>query len=554
MLRRVLTLGVLLSVAALARADVPDAAALGALAARFAPVDLVAPLDGVPADERRALAHLVVAAKILDALFLAQAAPGGESALLTLAADATPLGAARRQYFLINKGPWSRIDQDRPFLPGVGPRPPQAGFYPLDATRAEVEAWIATLDPAQRAAATGFFTTVRRDPAGALHTVPYSVEYQQGLEAAAVELRAAAAATAQPTLRAFLEARASAFLSNDYYASDLAWMDLDATIEPTIGPYETYFDEWFNYKAAFEAVIGLVDGAESGKLARFARELQWLEDHLPIEPRWRRASLGAAAPIRVINVLYAAGDADQGIKLAAYNLPNDERVVAAKGSKRVLLKNVMAAKFDATLVPISRRVLGEREQSLVAFDAFFTHVLMHELMHGLGPQAITVAGRATTPRHELKELYSTLEEAKADASGLWALQQLVDRGVLPRSEEQAFYVTYLASMFRTLRFGTTDAHARGMLLQLNYLLEHGGVRVAADGRFAVDFRRVRAAVEGLARELLTLEALGDHARAEAWMAARSALRPEAARLIGTLSDVPVDIRFRFPTAAALAGP
>ncbi|MBS0375303.1 MAG: hypothetical protein JSR73_12050 [Proteobacteria bacterium] len=532
----------------------PGAEELRAMAARFAPVDIVVPLDGLADSERRALGQLVAAARVLDGLFLEQVAPGGTATLLELSLDTSALGAARRDYFLINKGPWSRVDHDAPFLGGVGARPAQAGFYPRDATRAEVEAWIAGLGAADRARATGFFTTVRRDPAGHLTLVPYSTEYQQGLEAAAAALRAAAAATAQPTLRDFLDKRAAAFLSNDYYASDVAWMDLDASLEATIGPYETYFDEWFNYKAAFEAVIGVVDAGASEKLARFSHELQWLEDHLPIEPRFRRPKLGAAAPIRVVNVVYASGDADQGIKLAAYNLPNDEQVVAAKGSKRVLLKNFQRAKFDHTLVPISRRALGAGDQPLVQFEPFFTHILMHELMHGLGPQTIHAGGRDTTPRAELKELYATLEEAKADAAGLWALQQLIDRGVLPKADERAYYVTYLASMFRTLRFGVSDAHARGMALQLNFLLDARAVTVGADGRFAVDFTRVRQGVEGLARQLLMLEAEGDYGRAQAWMGQMSVLRPQTTKLLADLGGVPVDIRPRFVTAESLAPP
>ena len=381
--------------------------------------------------------------------------------------------------------------------------------------------------------------------------MPYSQEYQADLEVAARLLREAAAASTQPTLKAFLATRAAAFLSNDYRPSDVAWMDLDASIEPTIGPYETYEDGWFNYKAAFEGVVGLVDATETDKLARFSAELQRLEDHLPIDPRFRRAKLGAASPIRVINVVYASADADQGIKLAAYNLPNDESVVAEKGSKRVLLKNYQRAKFDHALVPISKVALRPADQPYVAFEPFFTHILMHELMHGLGPQTITVAGRATSVRAELKEVNAPLEEAKADISGLWALEQLIDRGVLPKGEEQAYHVTYLASMFRTLRFGTADAHAKGMALQLNYLMDAGAVTVGADGRFALDATKIRAAVEGLTREILTVQATGDYAKARDWLARMQPLRPPVLQIFGKLGAVPTDIRPRFVTANTL---
>ncbi|MBN8644282.1 MAG: hypothetical protein J0L61_03460, partial [Planctomycetes bacterium] len=420
--------------------------------------------------------------------FVQQVAPGNESLLVALAGDASPLGRARLDYFLLNKGPWSRLDEGHAFVPGVGPKPHSANFYPEDATREQVERWMNALPAAAKAAATGFYTTIRRDPAGQLITVPYSVEYQTDLMQAARLLNEAAAATTQPTLKSFLEKRARAFLTNDYYDSDVAWMELDATLEPTIGPYETYEDEWFNYKAAFEAFITVTDAAETAKLARFSAELQGLEDKLPIDPKFRRVKLGGYSPIRVVNVVFSAGDGNRGVQTAAFNLPNDERVVAAKGSKRVLLKNFQEAKFSHVLQPISKHALAAHDQPLVAFDPFFTHILMHELMHGLGPQEITVGGRKTTVRLELKELNSTLEEAKADISGLWALQQLMDKGVLDQRQEQAMYVTFLASTFRTLRFGLTEAHAKGMALQLNWLLDSGGFTVGADGRFGVGMR------------------------------------------------------------------
>ena len=299
-----------------------------------------------------------------------------------------------------------------------------------------MEAWIAGLPADERQRATGFFTTVRRTPPGSPQpfvVVPYSLEYQGELARAADLLREAAAQTAQPTLKRFLETRAAAFLSNDYYESDVAWMELDASIEPTIGPYEVYEDQWFNYKAAFESFITVRDEAESEKLARFSSELQEIENHLPIDPALRNPSLGALAPIRVVNEIFAAGDANRGVQTAAFNLPNDERVVKAKGTKRVMLKNVQEAKFRIVLLPISTVALAPADRAHVVFDAFFTHILMHELMHGLGPHNIRVGGRETTVRQELKETYSAIEEAKADVSGLWALQYLVDKGSLPNT-------------------------------------------------------------------------------------------------------------------------
>jgi hypothetical protein len=545
-----LALGAWASLAAAAPAT-PDAAQLAAMSARFAPVDIRVDLSALPADERAALGHLVEAARIVDALFLRQRSPATPAQLLALVGDDSALGRARLAYFALNKGPWSELDHDRPFIPGAAVKPGGGNFYPLDATREEIDAWMRTLSGAEHTAATGFFTTIRRTPDGKLTAVPYSMEYQGELAELARQLREAAALTQQPTLKRYLETRAAAFLSNDYYASDIAWMELDASIEPTIGPYEVYEDEWFNFKAAFEAFIAVTDAGETAQLARFGKELQGLENRLPIDPKYRRAKLGGLAPIRVVNVVVSAGDGDHGIQTAAFNLPNDERVVAEKGSKRVMLKNYQQAKFEKVLQPIAAIALTPEDRTRVAFEPFFTHILMHELMHGLGPQTITVNGRATTVRQELKELNGTLEEAKADISGLWALQQLMDKGVLDKRDERSMYVTFLASSFRTLRFGLNEAHAKGMALQVNYLLDHGAIRIGDDGRFSLDLAKTKKAVTGLTHDIMTLQARGDYAGVKALLDRMVVIRPEVQRVLDQLSGLPVDIAPRFVTAAEL---
>lgn len=545
-----------LMTAASARADTPappapDAAQLQAMHARFAPVELRADISKLPPNERAALREMLAAAKVIDALFLRQAWAGNEALLLHLLGDASPVGQARLRYFLLNKGPWSRLDGDAPFVPDAPAKPAAANFYPAGATKAEIEAWLKSLSDGERAEATGFFTVVRRTPQGAFQTVPYSLEYQGELAEAAAHLRVAAALTAQPTLKRFLETRADAFVSNDYYASDVAWMELDASVEPTLGPYETYEDGWFSSKAAFEAFIALRDDDETRKLQRFSRHLQELEDHLPIEPALRNPKLGALAPIRVVNLVLAAGDGHKGVQTLAFNLPNDERVVSEKGSKRVLLKNSNEAKFQTVLLPIARVALPAADQRDVSFDAFFTHVLMHELMHGLGPQTVTVGGRASTVRQELKETYSTLEEAKADISGLWALQYLADKGEIDAAVARTMYTTFLASAFRSIRFGTNDAHGRGLALQLNTLLDAGAVRANPDGTFGVDPARIRQAVTGLTAEIMTIQARGDYAKAKELLATRGVVRPEVHRVLDNLGTVPVDIAPRFVTAEEL---
>ena len=521
------------------------------MAARFAPVDLGADVAALPEHERKALGKIVDAARIMDALFLRQAWAGNESMLLTLLQDQSPEGRARLHYFLINKGPWSRLDHFEGFVPGAPKRPDEANFYPAGTTKAEVEAWIKALPPVQQEAATSYFTTIRRGPDGKLVAVPYSQEYQGELAQASALLREAAALTTQPTLKVFLEKRAAAFISNDYYESDVAWMELDASIEPTIGPYETYEDEWFGYKAAFESFIGLRDDKESDKLAHLGAELQELEDHLPIDPAFRTPKLGAMAPIRVLNTVFSSGDANRGVQTAAFNLPNDERVNREKGAKRVMLKNNQEAKFSRVLVPISKVALPAPDQAQVAFEAFFTHILMHELMHGLGPHDITVNGKPSTVRLEFKDTYGAVEEAKADISGLWALQYLIDKGTLANSLEAQMYTTFLASCFRSIRFGVNEAHGRGIAIQLNYFLDHGGVKVAADGTFSVDASRIKQNVTDLTRDIMTMQARGDYAASQKLIATLGVVRPEVQRVLDRLKDVPVDIEPRFVSLAAL---
>jgi hypothetical protein len=529
----------------------PNVDQLKAKTARFAAVDLSADIRRLPANEWEALARLVDAAKVMDTLFLRQVWAGNETMLLSLLQDTSELGRARQHYFLLNKGPWSRLDHDEPFVPGAPAKPAQANFYPADATKEQVEEWISTLSGAPRTFATGFYTTIRRNAEGKFIAVPYSFEYQGELAHAAALLREAAALTKQPTLKAFLEKRAQAFITNEYYDSDVAWMELDATIEPTIGPYEVYEDEWFNYKAAFEAFITVRDDEETNKLARFGAELQEIENNLPIDPKYRNPRLGGLAPIRVVNVVFSSGDGNRGIQTAAFNLPNDERITAEKGAKRVMLKNTQDAKFEKVLVPISKVALAAKDQGTVDFDAFFTQILMHELMHGLGPHTIVVGERPTTVRQELKETYSTIEEAKADISGLFALQFLVDRGTLDKKFEQTMYTTYLASMFRSIRFGVNEAHGRGVAIQMNYFLDNGGVTAAPDGTFAVNPARIKQNIIDLTRELMTMEAVGGYVDARQMIATMAVVRPSVQRVLDRLVNVPVDIEPRFVTPAAL---
>jgi hypothetical protein len=531
-------------------ASVSETARLQKMTARFAPTDIRADLSHVSLGDRRVLAKLIEASKLMDALFLRQVWAGNEAMLLDLARNTTPEGRARLHYFLVNKGPWSRLDHDEVFVPGAPPKPAGANFYPDGVAKADVEHWIQSLPEAERARATGFFTTIRRS-GSSFTAVPYNVEYQAELVRAAALLRDASALAAEPTLKTFLAKRAAALLSNDYYDSDVAWMELKGSIEPTFGPYEVYEDELFNYKAAFEAFITVRDEGESAKLQKFAGLLQDVEDHLPIDAKYRNPKLGALAPIVVVNEIFAAGDANRGVQTAAFNLPNDERVTRDKGAKRVMLKNVQDAKFEKTLVPISKVVLTAADQKDLSFDAFFTQIVVHELMHGLGPHNITVGGRQTTVRQAMKEASSFLEEAKADISGLFAIQYWIDKGVLPKSLERPLYTTYLASAFRSIRFGINEAHGRGIAVQFNYLLDQGGFSAHEDGTFGVDLVKVKAGVAGLTKEIMTIQAEGDYAKAVALRDRLGVVRPVVKRALDKLGAVPVDIEPRFTTADEL---
>ena len=518
--------------------------------ARFAPTTLTADLSSLSARDRQALNKIIAAAKLLDPLFLRQVWSGNEALQAKLVADHTAVGRQRLHYFLIMDGPWSRLDSNEPFIDGVPhEKPPHANFYPDDITKDEFNSWLNGLPGSEKEKATGYFYAIRRDANGKLTSVPYSQEYREFLEPAAKLLREAAALTTNATLKDFLAKRADAFASNDYYASDVAWMDLDAPIDVTIGPYETYEDELFGYKAAFESYVTLTDAVESAKLKKFSQHLQELENNLPLEAQYRNPKLGASSPMRVVNEVFASGEGNNGVQTAAFNLPNDERVVKEKGSARIMLKNVQDAKFNKVLIPISREVLTVAQQRNIAFDSFFTHILMHELMHGLGPHNITVDGQATTVRLQLKDKYSSIEEAKADVTGLWALQYLIDKGVIDKQMQRTLYTTYLASMFRSVRFGLTESHARGVAMQFNYFTDEGAIKFdERTNKFSVDNAKIKEAVRKLTHELLTIEAEGSYDKAKAILDKYSLIRPPMQGALDRLVKVPVDIEPIFPLA------
>ena len=514
-------------------AAIPDLTELNRMIARFAPAELKVDTTGLAAGDKQALQKLIEAARVIDGLFLTQRWSGNAALRTQLQQDSSALGKARLHYFDLNKGPWSDLDGQVAFLPGVPPKKlPGANFYPEDMSKDEFETWAAKLPKDQQEAVRGFFTVIRRGADKKLVAVPYSKAYGADLERVAKLLEEGAAATPNATLKQFLTLRAQAFRNDDYYASDVAWMKLDAPIDITIGPYETYNDDLLGYKAAFEAYVTLRVDKETAKLGSFAGRMQEIENNLPLDAKYKNPKIGALAPIQVVNEVLATGDGAHGVRTAAFNLPNDERIVRAMGSKRVMLKNIQEAKFAKTLQPIAGRVLSAADQKDLSFEWFFTHILAHEMTHGIGPQ--------NGVRQSLKEQHAAIEEAKADVTGLFMLQYLFDHKLLPAAE-RPLYTTFLASSFRTLRFGVHEAHGKGMAMQVNYLMDKGAFVAKADGTFAVDFTKVKGAVRDLVHELLDVEATGDYARAKKMLDELGVIRPPMARALDKLKDLPTDI-------------
>jgi len=518
--------------------------------ARFAPTTLT--FDPARFDERqrKALGLLVEAARIMDDLFWQQASWEGPALRARLAKPRDAAEALLAEQLAIHYGAYDRLEGGKAYLTArldgrvltAPEKPAGATFYPADLTKAELAAHLAA-HPGDTPAFQDTFTVIRRE-GGALLAVPYARHHAAELARAAALLQEAAGLVANPSLATFLRSRAAAFLSNDYYQSDVDWVGVrDSEIEVTIGPYEVYEDGLFNYKGAFEAFITARDKVESEKLAAIEGTLQDLERNLPLPEEHKSTARGQESPLLVVDLLYSAGDTRAGVQTLAFNLPNDERVREQKGSKKVLFKNVSHAKFDQILTPIARQALAEEELHKLSFDAYFTHTLMHEISHGLGPGFIQKDGARTTVNLALAEQYTAIEEAKADILGVMNTLYLVERGLLPRELAETCETTFLAGVFRTVRFGIHEAHGKANLLLFNALWERGAyVHDPASGRFRVDHAVSAQKVRELAGELLMIEALGDHAGAKALLEKHGQVRPEMQAVLDRLGDVPVDIR------------
>ncbi len=521
---------------AAAKAPEPETTIVSRVA-QYSPVRLTADMSGLTARERRMLPKLIAAAQAMDTTYWRQYYPARDS-LLGAVSDSSV-----RQFVVINAGPWDRLNDDQPFVSGVGPQPPGAEFYPHDMTKEEFEKALSGTkgDSTLR----GTYTVVRRDSAGTLMTKPYHEVYADQVKLAAAQLRAASRDAEDPGLRHYLELRARALETDDYYASDLAWLDMKHnTLDIVIGPIETYADRLFGYKAAAEAYVLIKDRAWSARLVRYAALLPGLQRGLPVEQRYRSERPGTDSDLNAYDAVYYAGDANAGGKTIAINLPNDERVQLRKGTRRLQLKNVMRAKFDRILVPLAKELVAADQQNHITFDAFFDNVMFHEVAHGLGIKH-TINGKGTV-RQALKEQASALEEGKADILGLYMVTRLLDSGELKGATLDDHYVTFLASILRSVRFGAGDAHGRANAMQMAFFEEHGAFsRDSASGSYSVDVAKMRVAVDSLAATILRFQGDGDHDGVKGFMDPRIKLSPTLAADLARLEtkQIPIDLTF-----------
>jgi len=494
--------------------------------------------------EQKAVELLYRAARIMDELFWLQASSIGPELRKQLRSPGNKSEQLLAHYLAINYGPYDRLDEMEPFVK-VSARPLGATFYPEDMTKDEFSSFIEK-HPEQKESFQGWFTLIRRQGRD-LVAVPYSQAYADHLKEASGLLKQAADLVENQSLARFLRSRAEAFLSDQYRQSDMDWMDVkDSRLEVTIGPYEVYEDHLFNYKAAFECFITAKDPEESRKLAKVADYQKELEANLPIEDQHKNFERGASSPILVTDLLYSAGDTRAGVQTLAFNLPNDEVVREQKGSKKVMLKNISHAKFDAILKPIAERAVSKQQQEFVTFDAYFNHTLMHEVSHGLGPGLISHQGERVAVNLLLKEQYTTIEEAKADVLGVYNTLFLISKKEFPQRLNQETLVTFLAGFFRSVRFGVHESHGRANLIAFNYLLERGAYRYHPEEKcFSVDLAKAPAVMEELAREILMIQALGDYEKAKAFVDKYAKLGAEIQGVLDSLKDIPVDIEPQF---------
>ncbi|HPE31527.1 MAG TPA: hypothetical protein PLV61_10050 [Parvularculaceae bacterium] len=518
---------------------------LEAMRAEIAVVDMHPDVSFLTPEEREVVNLLNKAANLMSEIYLRQVSAENPATRDEIAASDSPDKALLLDLFDLHFGPWDTLDHNKPFW-GDKPLPDGAGFYPADMTKEDFDAWIAA-HPEDEAAFKSGYTVISHTPTGGLEAVPYSEHYREWLEPAAALLREAAAITTNESLKKFLTLRADAFLSDDYYESEMAWMDLDGPIEVAIGPYEVYTDGLFGLKTAYEAFITVKNPEESAALDKYKKYLRDMEANLPVDESYKNFRRGFESPIAVVEQVHGGGDNVPGVQTIAFNLPNDERVREAKGAKKVLLNNVMGAKFDRILSPMASHVLVPDQAALLMQKYMGAETLFHELSHSLGPGVITKNGVETTVSAELQELYSATEEGKADVMGAYNILFMMEKGELPVSEKENFLATYFVGLFRAVRFGAHEAHGRGAVFQYNYFKNAGAAEWdEAAGRYRIDFAKLETAIRGLVHDVVVLQGDGDYAAAKAFLDENAELDEHADRVIASMTDIPVDIQPVYP--------
>jgi hypothetical protein len=508
--------------------------------ARWKPVEM--PFTGarLTPRERRMVDRLVEACRDLESVYWRQSDPQALALFQSLAGRGGEREKQLRRLLWINGSRYDLIDENRPFA-GSASMPPGRALYPPGLTRAEIEAFVAA-HPAQKQAIYGEHTRLVRTSGGGLAAEPYHDAYRPFLARAASALEKAAALSDDPKFGRYLRLRAAALTSDDYFPSDLAWLDLvDPKFDLIFAPYETYLDDLLGVKTSYGAAVMIRNQAESAKLAVFQKYVPDIQEALPLAPEDRPSKRGRVAPMEVMDTPYRAGDLRHGYQAVADNLPNDPRVHEQKGSKRIFFKNFMDARVQYVILPIAQRLMRADQGAKASAEGYLAVVMMHEISHGLGPAFARQGGKQIDIRQAIGPVYSGLEEAKADVTGMYGLAWLVEQGALPAARLQEYYDSYVAGIFRTVRFGTGEAHGRAEMMEFNYLAEQGAVRRDASGRYAVDFAKIRGALANLTRELLAIEATGDRNRAESWFKKYDTMPGDLKTALAAAADVPVDI-------------
>ena len=522
---------------------VPDDGPLRAKIAQFAPAVLTADITSLPDAEKQAMDKIIAAARLLEPVFDRQAWTGNPAARAQLAQDTSDHGKVLLAYFDIMRGPWDRQDHFKPFATDKA-RPPGAGFYPEDLTSDAFKAYVAA-HPEQKDTLEGLNTVVVHD-GDKLKAVPYSQAYAEWLKPAAALLADAAGLTQNKSLRTFLTSRAAAFGSDEYRQSDKDWMDLDARVEPTIGPYETYEDDLMGLKASFEAYVTVSDPAASAKLAHYKKLLPDMETNLPI-PAGAHGKRGGDSPIRVVDLVYTSGDARKSVQTIAFNLPNDEVVRKEKGAKKVLLRNLIETKFDRIMKPLGEKILDPSQVPLLSAESFFDETLFHELSHSLGPAF--VKGTKTEVRVALESSFSAIEECKADVAGAYNILYLIKRGEMPKDLHDKLLVSYFAGLFRSIRFGVAEAHGQAAAIQINRYLEEGAAKLdPATNKLTVDLGKLEASIGKLVHDLCVLQWTGDKAGVAAMLAKYGVMSDVMTAAMTGVDGIPVYVNPIYPLA------